>query len=178
MLHHKLEAIRVVNGMIGDPLLSQSDTCISAMVGLAMVEAALGDKKAAEAHLKALARLYDDRHSDQDRYRLFGLLERLVLLAASLVAASKDENDNELHYFINEPRESPERAYHFTRPTRPVFSAVPFLSLHLSPFYYSTPPDIEACNADAEYPHEAIEATTAKVRRGVRDPARSFGEMN
>lgn len=38
MLHHKLEAIRVVNGMIGDPLLSQSDTCISAMVGLAMVE--------------------------------------------------------------------------------------------------------------------------------------------
>jgi hypothetical protein len=38
MLHHKLEAIRIVNGMIGDPVLSQSDTCISAMVGLAMVE--------------------------------------------------------------------------------------------------------------------------------------------
>lgn len=38
MLHHKLEAIRFVNGMIGDPQLSQSDTCISAMAGLAMVE--------------------------------------------------------------------------------------------------------------------------------------------
>lgn len=38
MLHHKLESIRIVNGMIGDPVLSQSDTCISAMVGLAMVE--------------------------------------------------------------------------------------------------------------------------------------------
>ncbi|KAM0513722.1 hypothetical protein ACHAPE_007548 [Trichoderma viride] len=150
MLHHKLEAIRIVNGMIGDPVLSQSDTCISAMVGLAMVEAALGDKKAAEAHLKALARLYDDHHPEEDRYRLFGLIERLVLLAACLVAASKDGTDSEPHYFVNEPRESPKRSHHFTRPTRPVFSAVPFLSLHLSPFYYSTPPDLEACNADAE----------------------------
>jgi hypothetical protein len=40
----------------------------------------LGDKKAAEAHLKALARLYDDNHPEEDRYRLFGLIERLVLL--------------------------------------------------------------------------------------------------
>lgn len=31
-----------------------------------------------------------------------------------------------------------------------MFSAVPFLSLHLSPFYYATPPDLEACNSDAE----------------------------
>lgn len=174
MLHHKLEAIRVVNGMIGDPLLSQSDTCISAMVGLAMVEAALGDKKAAEAHLKALPRLYDDRHSDQDRHRLFGLLERLVLLAASLVAASKDGNDNESHYFVNEPHESLERAYHFTRPTRPVFSAVPFLSLHLSPFYYSTPPDIEACNADAEC--EIIATTLRRLSKSVPNEGTQSGE--
>ncbi|KAL6900558.1 hypothetical protein GGI43DRAFT_405727 [Trichoderma evansii] len=174
MLHHKLEAIRVVNGMIGDPLLSQSDTCISAMVGLAMVEAALGDKKAAEAHLKALARLYDDRYPDQDRYRLFGLVERLVLLAASLVAASKDGNESESHYFVNEPREGPERVYHFTRPTRPVFSAVPFLSLRLSPFYYSTPPDIEACNADAEC--EIIATTLRRLSTSVSNEDAQSGE--
>ncbi|KAK1237290.1 hypothetical protein MKX08_002915 [Trichoderma sp. CBMAI-0020] len=168
MLHHKLESIRIVNGMIGDPVLSQSDTCISAMVGLAMVEAALGDKKAAEAHLKALARLYDDHNPEGDRHRLFGLIERLVLLAASLVAASKDGNEDESHYFVNEPRENPERAYHFTRPTRPVFSAVPFLSLHLSPFYYSTPPDLEACNADAEC--EIIATTLRRLSRF--DPTR------
>ncbi|KAL7965564.1 hypothetical protein HDV63DRAFT_414109 [Trichoderma sp. SZMC 28014] len=177
MLHHKLESIRLVNGMIGDPILNQSDTCISAMVGLAMVEAALGDKKAAEAHLKALARLYDDHHPEKDRHRLFGLAERLVLLAASLVAASKDGNDSEPHYFVNEPRDSPERAYHFTRPTRPVFSAVPFLSLHLSPFYYSTPPDLEACNADAE-----CEIIAISLRRlSSFDPsqsAQSGGESN
>lgn len=38
MLHHKLEAIRVVNGMIGDPVLCHSDACITSMVSLAMVE--------------------------------------------------------------------------------------------------------------------------------------------
>ncbi|UKZ74836.1 hypothetical protein TrVFT333_002506 [Trichoderma virens FT-333] len=80
MLHHKLEAIRVVNGMISDPLLCRSDACITSIVGLAMVEAALGDAKAAEAHLKALAGLFDERRLDQDKYRLFGLVERLILL--------------------------------------------------------------------------------------------------
>jgi hypothetical protein len=87
------------------------------------------------------------------------------LRAASLVAASKDGSDSESHYFVNEPRESPERTYHFTRPTRPVFSAVPFLSLHLSPFYYSTPPDIEACNADAEC--EIIATTLRRLSSSV-----------
>lgn len=43
MLHHKLESIRIVNGMIGDPVLSRSDTCVSAMVGLAMVEVCPSD---------------------------------------------------------------------------------------------------------------------------------------
>ncbi|PON25013.1 hypothetical protein TGAM01_v206094 [Trichoderma gamsii] len=163
MLHHKLEAIRIVNGMIGDPVLSQSDTCISAMVGLAMVEAALGDKKAAEAHLKALARLYDDQNPEEDR-------------AACLVAASKDRNDSESHYFVNEPRESPKRSHHYTRPTRPVFSAVPFLSLHLSPFYYATPPDLEACNADAEC--EIIAITLRRLSSFGSDRSAQSGEEN
>ncbi|EHK25877.1 uncharacterized protein TRIVIDRAFT_198808 [Trichoderma virens Gv29-8] len=150
MLHHKLEAIRVVNGMISDPLLCRSDACITSIVGLAMVEAALGDAKAAEAHLKALAGLFDERRLDQDKYRLFGLVERLILLAASLVAASKDKKESDPHYFVVEPAQDSEPRHHYTRPTGPVFSAVPFLSIHLSPFYHSTPPDIEACNADAE----------------------------
>lgn len=94
--------------------------------------------------------------------------------AASLVAASKDEYDSEPHYFINEPRENPERAYHFTRPTRPVFSAVPFLSLHLSPFYYSTPPDLEACNADAEC--EIIAITLRRLSRFDPNQSAQSGE--
>ncbi|KAM0255734.1 hypothetical protein ACHAQJ_005488 [Trichoderma viride] len=174
MLHHKLEAIRVVNGMIGDPLLCHSDTCVVSMVGLAMVEAALGDAKAAEAHLKALAGLFDESRPNQDRYRLFGLVERLILLAASLVAASKDREEGESHYFVTEPRETSERRQYFTRPTRPVFSAVPFLSLHLSPFYYSTPPDIEACNADAEC--EIIATTLRRLSHSLQSQGLEIDE--
>jgi hypothetical protein len=44
------------------------------------MQAALGDTKVAEAHLKALARLFDESRPEQDRYRLFGLIERLILL--------------------------------------------------------------------------------------------------
>ncbi|KAL6786359.1 hypothetical protein J3E68DRAFT_447289 [Trichoderma sp. SZMC 28012] len=171
MLHHKLEAIRVVNGMIGDPVLCHSDACITSMVSLAMVEAALGDTKTAEAHLKALAGLFDERRLDRDKYRLFGLVERLILLAASLVAASKDKKENEPHSFVVEPRQDSERRYYYTRPTRPVFSAVPFLSIHLSPFFHSTPPDIEACNSDAEC---EIIATT--LRRLSSPPQRQDPE--
>ncbi|KAL7928194.1 hypothetical protein V8C35DRAFT_285445 [Trichoderma chlorosporum] len=163
MLHHKLEAIRVVNGMIGDPLLCQSDACITSMAGLAMVEAALGDPKAAEAHLKALAGLFDEHHLERGKYRLFGLVERLILLAASLVAAS---NDGKEHHFVVEPGQVSERRHDYTRPTRPVFSAVPFLSIRLSPFYYSTPPDIEACNSDAEC--EIIATTLRRLSSAIQ----------
>ncbi|PNP42047.1 hypothetical protein THARTR1_11206 [Trichoderma harzianum] len=176
MLHHKLEAIRVINGMIGDPLLCHSDACIISMVSLAMVEAALGDTKTAEAHLKALAGLFDERHLDRGMYRLFGLVERIILLAASLVATSKDKKENEPHSFVVEPRQVSERRYYYTRPTRPVFSAVPFLSIHLSPFYHATPPDIEACNADAEC--EIIATTLRRLSSPPQrqDPEGSYKE--
>lgn len=52
-----------------------------------------------------------------------------------------------------------------------MFSAVPFLSIHLSPFYHSTPPDIEACNSDAEC---EIIATT--LRRLSSPPQRQDPE--
>ena len=37
-LHHKLEAIRVVNEQISDPVLGTSDACIDTIVVLALVE--------------------------------------------------------------------------------------------------------------------------------------------
>lgn len=96
--------------------------------------------------------------------------------AACLVAASKDRNDSESHYFVNEPRENLEQSHHFTRPTRPVFSAVPFLSLHLSPFYYATPPDLEACNADAEC--EIIAIALRRLSSFDSDRSAQSGEEN
>lgn len=55
-----------------------------------------------------------------------------------------------------------------------MFSAVPFLSLHLSPFYYSTPPDIEACNADAEC--EIIATTLRRLSKSAPDHDAQSGE--
>ncbi len=37
-LHHKLEAMRLVNEQIGDPVLSTSDGCINTITALALTE--------------------------------------------------------------------------------------------------------------------------------------------
>ncbi len=37
-LHHKLEAMRLVNEQIGDPVLNTSDGCINTIAALAMAE--------------------------------------------------------------------------------------------------------------------------------------------
>ena len=42
-LHHKLEAMRLVNEQISDPVLSTSDGCINTIAALAITEVSLGD---------------------------------------------------------------------------------------------------------------------------------------
>ncbi|KAI1874409.1 hypothetical protein JX265_004617 [Neoarthrinium moseri] len=56
-LHHKLEAIQIVNDRLQDPMDMGSDTTITSIAALAMAESALGRQEVADAHLNGLSRV-------------------------------------------------------------------------------------------------------------------------
>jgi len=55
LLSHKLEAMRVVNAQIADPVLRTSDGCLSLIAALALVEVSSGVSRLEEARLMILA---------------------------------------------------------------------------------------------------------------------------
>ncbi len=67
--------------------------------------------------------------------------------AGSFIAAAKNAPD-EVKYGADEPpsMQNPRAS----RPTSSLFNWANFDATRLSPFYHSTPPDLEACNADLE----------------------------
>lgn len=80
-LHHKLEAMRLVNEQLGDPAQSISDGCLSLIAALALVEGGMGDHAAAEAHLNGLFTLLNMRRPESWQHRFYGLLQRVILVA-------------------------------------------------------------------------------------------------
>lgn len=97
LLSHKLEAMRVVNAQIADPVLRTSDGCLSLIAALALVEvrsgsfcfgegkanslaeqSGMGNYAAAEAHLKGLFTLIDIKTPENWQHRLYGLLQRAI----------------------------------------------------------------------------------------------------
>lgn len=51
LLSHKLEAMRVVNAQIADPVLRTSDGCLSLIAALALVEVRYGSSRFEETRL-------------------------------------------------------------------------------------------------------------------------------
>lgn len=51
LLSHKLEAMRVVNAQIADPVLRTSDGCLSLIAALALVEVGNGSSRFGEERL-------------------------------------------------------------------------------------------------------------------------------
>jgi hypothetical protein len=84
------------------------------------------------------------------------------------VAASKDGEHEQLYEFVGQDQYHSAIHRRFVRPTGPTFSSVPFVPERLRPFYLATPPDIEACNADAE-----CEVMSITLRRLSRLPNRA-----
>lgn len=150
-LHHKLEAMRLVNEQLGDPAQSISDGCLSLIAALALVEGGMGDHAAAEAHLNGLFTLLDMRRPESWQHRFYGLLQRVILVAGSFIAASKS--------FSTATATLPPPASmdlglhdrpHFTRSLSSLFSTAPMIATRLSPFYMNSLPCVEACKADVE----------------------------
>lgn len=85
------------------------------------------------------------------------VMQRAILLAGSLVSAARGIKGDQ----IEEP--SPQQttpSAHYTHRPSSSFSAAPFDSTRLSPFYHAIPPDIELCNSDME-----CEVTINALRR-------------
>jgi hypothetical protein len=55
LLSHKLEAMRVVNAQIADPVLRTSDGCLSLIAALALVEVSNGSSRLGEGKANDLA---------------------------------------------------------------------------------------------------------------------------
>lgn len=147
-LYHKVEAIRLVNEHISDP--AWSEMCANVIAALALAESGIGDIVAAEAHLNGLFTLINWRKPEEWQGRLHGLFQRLILVAGTFISASKglDLDDGDQKGTGRGATDKP--PLHFTRPTTVHFSAAQFDATKLSPFYFVTPPDHEASNADLE----------------------------
>ncbi|CAK7199404.1 hypothetical protein SEUCBS139899_002084 [Sporothrix eucalyptigena] len=144
-LYHKVEAIRLVNENIGNP--ESSEMCANVIAALALAESGIGDIAAAEAHLNGLFTLINWRKPEEWQGRLHGLFQRLILVAGTFISATKA--------ITGQPTELPcttesTPQLHYTRPTTNRFSAAQFDATKLSPFYFATPLDYEAANADLE----------------------------
>ncbi|KAK3321946.1 hypothetical protein B0H66DRAFT_184537 [Apodospora peruviana] len=154
-LYHKLEAMRLINEQIADPELCTTDECIGLIAALAMAESGMGDIAAAEAHLKGLFTLIDMRRPEDWQHRFRGILQRVILVTGSFIAAAKKPEEGGYEQFMtaigdsDRDTASPQNPHH-TRPTGPVFSTAPFIATRLSPFYMGSTPCLEACKADAE----------------------------
>ncbi|CAK7210620.1 hypothetical protein SBRCBS47491_000834 [Sporothrix bragantina] len=144
-LYHKVEAIHLVNEKIGDP--ASSELCANVIAALALSESGIGDIAAAEAHLNGLFTLINWRKPEEWQGRLHGLFQRLVLVAGTFISASKGVGWQPPRLPCS-TEHTPQ--LHFTRPTTGHFSAAQFDATKLSPFYFATPPDYEAANADLE----------------------------
>ncbi|KAM7187606.1 hypothetical protein V8F20_010890 [Naviculisporaceae sp. PSN 640] len=154
-LHHKLEAMRHVNELVADPQLCTSDDCIGLIAALAMAESGMGDIAAAEAHLKGLFTLVNMRRPEEWQHRFWGILQRIILVTGSFIAASKKPergcNEQFMATFNDSNCDEPlSPNLSCPQPTGPVFSTAPFIATRLSPFYMGSTPDLEACKADAE----------------------------
>lgn len=145
-LYHKVEAIRLVNENISDP--AWSELCANVIAALALAESGIGDISAAEAHLNGLFTLINWRKPEEWQGRLHGLFQRLILVAGTFIAASKGLDDGATKNTNSEMAGN--HTLHFARPTTAHFSAAQFDATKLSPFYFVTPPDYEASNADLE----------------------------
>ncbi|KAK3346100.1 hypothetical protein B0T25DRAFT_483723 [Lasiosphaeria hispida] len=184
-LYHKLEAMRIVNEQIADPAKCTSDGCLALIAALALVESGMGDHTAAEAHLNGLFTLLDMRRPEEWEHRFYGLLQRVILIAGSYIAAAKKPANTEA---LQPTSEEPEAGPHYTKPPSTLFSTAPTIATRLSPFYLGSSPSIEACKADVEgqvlvnalrrlSAVPVIETTTAdssrsssSARRGVESP--------
>ncbi|KAK1830402.1 hypothetical protein QBC39DRAFT_112073 [Podospora conica] len=147
LLSHKLEAMRVVNAQIADPVLRTSDGCLSLIAALALVESGMGNYAAAEAHLKGLFTLIDIKTPQNWQHRLYGLLQRAIAVTGSFIAAAKRMDGVEVlrqvaEYELN----NYEQQIHITQiPSSPVPAT------NLSPFYFGLgSPTIPACKLDIE----------------------------
>lgn len=118
-------------------------------------QSGMGDIAAAEAHLKGLFTLVNMRRPEEWQHRFWGILQRIILVTGSFIAASKKPERGGYEQFMaaisdgNFDRPSPQ-SQSYPQPTGPVFSTAPFIATRLSPFYMGSTPDLEACKADAE----------------------------
>ncbi|KAK0648921.1 hypothetical protein B0T16DRAFT_123230 [Cercophora newfieldiana] len=151
-LYHKLEAMRLVNEQIADPIESTSDGCLSLIVSLAFVEAGMGDYAAAEAHLNGLFTLLDMKRPEEWQNRFYGVLQRVILATGSYIAAGKSlDGGNQQQLLSEEPDLGfHDEVPHHTKPPSPLFSTAPMIATRLSPFYLGASPCVEACKADIE----------------------------
>ncbi|KAK1753353.1 hypothetical protein QBC47DRAFT_430019 [Echria macrotheca] len=150
-LYHKLEAMRLVNEQIYDPIQSTSDGCLSMIAALAMVESGMGDHIAAEAHLNGLFTLIDMKRPEEWQHRFYGLLQRIILATGSYIAAAKSLDSGSM----TQLRAEIELGVHDHQPLAirapsPLFSTAPMVATRLSPFYLGSLPCLEACKADVE----------------------------
>ncbi|KAM7192461.1 hypothetical protein V8F33_008336 [Rhypophila sp. PSN 637] len=154
-LYHKLEAMRHVNELVADSQACTTDDCIGLIAALAMAESGMGDTAAAEAHLKGLSTLVNMRRPEEWQHRFWGILQRIILVTGSFIAAAKNPERGGDEQFLsaiddcsfNTP---PPQSSYYLHPTGPVFSTAPFIATRLSPFYMGSTPDLEACKEDAE----------------------------
>ncbi|KAK9235103.1 hypothetical protein V1525DRAFT_435000 [Lipomyces kononenkoae] len=82
--HHKVEAIRIINGALVDRTTAMSDEIISAVACLTISDRAEGNLETASVHLAGLERLLELRAKDQIGYGS-PMLERLIILINSRV---------------------------------------------------------------------------------------------
>ncbi|KAK4162398.1 hypothetical protein QBC43DRAFT_321866 [Cladorrhinum sp. PSN259] len=141
-LLHKLEAMRLVNEQLADPVLCTSDGCLSLIAALALAESGMGNPHAAQAHLNGLFTLLNLRRPEEWQHRFYGMLQRVILMAGSFIASISSSSSS------SSPSTS---SSHTTRvKNRLLSTAAAGLATRLSPFYLSTTPGMEACKADAE----------------------------
>ncbi|KAK0750025.1 hypothetical protein B0T18DRAFT_408061 [Schizothecium vesticola] len=151
LLSRKLEAMRVVNAQIADPVLRTSDGCLSLIAALALVESGMGNYAAAEAHLKGLFTLIDIKTPENWQHRLYGLLQRAIAVTGSFIAAAKRLDGVEVLHQVSEYELNnyEQQIYSMRIPSSSAASPVP--ATNLSPFYFGIgSPIITACKLDIE----------------------------
>ncbi|KAK0716653.1 hypothetical protein B0T21DRAFT_296339, partial [Apiosordaria backusii] len=148
-LYHKLEAMRLVNSKVADPATCISDGCLSLIAGLALAESGMGDSNAAEAHINGLCTFIDMKHPEEWQHRFYGLLQRIIIMADSYIAASRDPSLESQIIETNDMALCYPHPY-FTKPTSALLSTAQVQATNLSPFYLTSSPGLEACKADVE----------------------------
>ncbi|KAK0665280.1 hypothetical protein QBC41DRAFT_306255 [Cercophora samala] len=148
-LYHKLEAMRIVNSKVTNSATGTSDGCLSLIAGLALAEGGMGDPTAAEAHINGLCTLIDMKHPEEWQHRFYGMLQRIILMAGSYIAASRDPS-LESHIIETDDMTLCYPHPYFTKPTSALLSTAQVQATSLSPFYLTSTPCLEACKADVE----------------------------